>query len=383
MVYFHSTFYYVRYTILLKCWKQVLFVKPFNFKLFVYSIITTIIFFLHQLVNVFFRAVDELLFFRYRRVTIKKPVFIFANPRSGTTYLHHLLTNDNRYAYMKLAHTIFPSVSFFMLYRLLSLIDKKTGNLVKRILGKTAGSLFRRWENIHPLAFNKAEEDEAIYTFALASPAVFLVFPFLHLFKDTWLADNENEKVKTRLMNYYENCIRRFMYAGGRDKIYLSKNVMSSGRINCLMKRFPDARIIYIARNPYEALPSFISMFGVMYSSHSPLIKSNDAAMQAWAWLGISFYKHFHAAKGNNPETDFCGIKYDDLVLHPSLAIEKIYEKLSLDLSPGLKATLDKLETENKRYRSKHVYSLEQYGLSKEIIYSELKFIFDEYGFTQ
>jgi omega-hydroxy-beta-dihydromenaquinone-9 sulfotransferase len=383
MIYFHSSFYYVRYKILLKCWRLVLSRNRFTFKLFFFAVLFTIGFFLHQILNVFFRTIDEIIFFRYRSVSIKQPVFIFANPRSGTTYLHQLMTNDDRYVYMTLAHAIFPSVSFSKLYKLVSFIDSKTGNPVKWLMKKMEAVFFGGWKDIHPLAFNKAEEDEAIYSLALSSPPVFFVFPFLHLVKENWLLDNESEKVRRYMMNYYENSIKRFMYANGKNKVYLSKNVMSSGRINSLLARFPDAKVIYVARNPYEALPSFISMFGIMYPSLSRRIKNDGAEMQAWAFLGIAFYKHLNEARKNIPENNLSEIRYDDLVAEPTVIIERIYSTLQLDISTEMKAKLAGLEQRNKNYKSKHQYSLEQYGLTKNFIYAELKFVFDQFDFKQ
>jgi omega-hydroxy-beta-dihydromenaquinone-9 sulfotransferase len=293
------------------------------------------------------------------------------------------MTHDDRFVYMKLAHTIFPSVSFTKLYKLLSFIDRKTGHPLKWLMKKFESLFFSGWKDIHPLAFNKAEEDEGIYTFALISPAVFLAFPFLHLVKESWLLDNEEEKVKRGIMNYYENCLKRFVYAQGKNKIYLSKNVLSSGRINCLMKRFPDARVVYAVRNPYEALPSFISMFGAMYPALRPSMKDNDEAMKAWAFLGIAFYKHFNEARKNMAANNLAEVKYDDLVAEPSLTIEKIYTTLQFDTSSAMKERLAKLEERNKNYKSRHYYSLEQYGLSKDYIYGELKFLFDQFDFKQ
>ena len=383
MTYFHSSFYYTRYKILLKCWKLVLVGKPFNVKLFFFSFIFTIVFFLHQIINLLFRTIDEIIFFRYRAVKIKQPVFIVANPRSGTTYLHQLMTNDDRYAYMKLAFTIFPSVSFAKLYQLIAFIDRKTGRPMSWLMKKMEAVFFGGWKNIHPLAFNKAEEDEAIYTLALTSPAVLLVFPFLQQVKENWLLDDEPENVKTRMMNYYENCVKRFMYAEGKDKIYLAKNVMSSGRINSLLSRFADAKVIYIARNPYDALPSFISMFAVMYPTHTPHMKDDDAAKKAWALLGIAFYKHLNEARKNIAANDLCELKYDDLVAEPVHTIEKVYTKLQLDMPASMKVKLAELEMRNKNYKSKHYYTLEQYGLNKQEIYQELKFVFDQFGFKE
>lgn len=373
--YFQSSFYYVRYRILFKSWQLVLSRQHFTLKLFLIALIFTVVFFLQQLLSLFFKALDELFFFKYRSIQIKAPVFIIANPRSGTTYLHHLMSKDERFAYMKLAYTIFPSVSFAKLYNLIAKMDKHIGNPIKRLLHFFDSKLYKGWDNIHPMGFNKPEEDEALYTLALTSPAVFLLFPFLHKVKENWLLDNEPAAVRKHMMSYYKNCVQRFMYANGRDKIYLSKNVLSSGRINSLLNTFPDAKIIYLIRNPYEALPSFISMFAVMYSVHSPQLKNTDTALKVWAMLGLEFYKNFDRARSRIAEKNLVDLKYENVIEEPVKAIKTIYEKFNFDMSPVYLNTIEAAQSRSKSYKSKHHYSLEQYGLTKAEIDKELPFI--------
>lgn len=377
MTYFHSSFYYIRYSILFKSWRLVLSKDHFTIRLLLFSLIFTLVFFLHQVLCLLLRAIDEVVFFKYRSVEIKAPVFIIANPRSGTTYLHHLMSKDSHFAYMKLAYTIFPSVSFAKLYNLIATIDKFIGNPVKKTLNYIDSKLYKGWDNIHPMGFNKPEEDEALFTLALTSPAVFLLFPFLHKVKENWMLDNEPEHVKKHMLNYFKNCVQRFMYASGKDKIYLSKNVLSSGRINCLLNYFPDAKIVYLIRNPYEALPSFISMFGVMYDVHSPQLKNDDDALKVWAWLGIDFYKNFNQVRTRIAPQNLVDLKYENLTSHPVATIELIYNKFNFEITPTYRTAIEAEQTRSKSYKSKHHYSLEKYGLTKEEIDSELKFIFD------
>ncbi len=278
------------------------------------------------------------------------------------------MSKDERFAYMKLAYTIFPSVSFAKLYNLIAAIDKRIGNPFKKALHFIDSKLYKGWDNIHPMGFNKPEEDEALYTLALTSPAVFLLFPFLHKVKENWMLDNEPAAVKKHMMSYYKNCVQRFMYANGKGKIYLSKNVLSSGRINCLLDTFPDAKIVYLIRNPYEALPSFISMFGVMYSVHSPKLKSTDAALKVWAMLGLEFYKNFNEARLRIAENNLVDLKYENLIAQPVKTIATIYEKFNFDMPPAYLKTIEAEQSRSKSYKSKHHYSLEQYGLTKEEI---------------
>jgi hypothetical protein len=65
-----------------------------------------------------------------------------------------------------------------------------------------------------------------------------------------------SEKEKQRVMNFYKRCLQRHVYAYGGRKIYLSKSPSFSASVDSIYKTFPDARIIYLVRNPMEVVPS-------------------------------------------------------------------------------------------------------------------------------
>ena len=266
---------------------------------------------------------------------------------------------------------------------MISRIDKALGGHVTKLLDKAAAKMFGGWEEIHAMGFNKAEEDEAPFALSMTSAGIFLLFPYLHLFKEQWLLDNDDEKVKKHLMHYYINCVKRFMYAAGKNKTYLSKNVMMSGRIETLMKFFPDARFIFIVRHPYKVLPSFVSMFAIMYRVHSPQIKDNDAAMQAWAELGMEFYLHFNKFKNNIDNAKIVNLKYDSFVAMPAETVKNIYSQFQFNYSSHFETKLLNEVNLNKHFKSSHSYSLEQYGLSKETIADKLHSVFETYGFDK
>ncbi len=47
---------------------------------------------------------------RIKRVKIKRPVFILGHPRSGTTYLHYVLSQDPRFAFCQTYEGLAPHV---------------------------------------------------------------------------------------------------------------------------------------------------------------------------------------------------------------------------------------------------------------------------------
>ena len=330
------------------------------------------------------RLLDEVLFPSYRKIEINKPVFIIANPRSGTTYLHRLFCLDGeKYNYTLLYHTIFPSITLFKIIDFFGWIDRRTGRPLRKFFDFLDSKLFKGWENIHPMGFNKSEEDEGTYVFTMITAGIFLLCPYLDEIPWVKFPDKMSERARRSLMEFYKSTIQRVAYAQGHQKIFLSKNVMSTGRLASLLEYFPSARIVYIVRNPYSSVPSFISMFSSAWRGHSKDIPENSPHHRAWGQLGMDYYTYFHEKIKLLDERQTITLKYDDLVQHPVETVLSVYEKFDLGISESFITKLKSETSKQKSYRSDHDYSLEQFGMSKQEVLQEIEWVFDKYEFSK
>lgn len=356
--------------------------KHFTIRRFFIGILYALTILIVSILNIVTRLIDELIFPNYRNIHIKQPVFIISNPRSGTTFLHRLMClDDNKFVYNLLYHTTFPSITLYRIIQFFSTIDNKTGKNLFRLLEWINSKMFGGWDDIHATGFNKSEEDEGLHFISGISASVGLVTPFLSEFKELYIPDKLDEKTKAYIKKYYKSTIQRWMYALGSDKIFLSKTVMSSGRLEMLHEIFPDVKIIFLIRNPYQAIPSFTSMFAEPWSLLHPDIKEHSEEYREWGELGIQYYKYFNEQKQNFKKENLITVAYTDLVAHPKETVIKIYEQLKLEITPEFLARLEIATSTAKKYKSTHSYSLETYGFNKAHIYEELHFIFDEFGF--
>lgn len=380
MVIGSAKFYFIRIEVLSKClW---LTLKSFNLRLWVITFFFLIIWVINLLLHILFRLIDEIFYSGFKKIKIKEPVFIIANPRSGTTFLHRIISmDDNRFAYMKFAHTLFCSVSFIKLYNLISRFDKVIGSPIKKFTIWTEGKLFKGWKGVHNMGFSKAEEDEALFAQMMQSSGIFVLFPFLNIIKSTHCLDCESEAVQQNAMDFYESSLKRFMYATGADKIYLAKNVNSTGRIQSILSKFPDARLVFIARNPINTVPSTASMFSAMYPIHSPALSKTDAEYREWCELSITFYIHFNEAQRVFNKDKFFTVEYKDLVNKPLEVVEHIYNRFNWNFSSTFKETLLRDIEKKRQYKSTNYYTLEQYGYTESEIRERLEFVFSEFDF--
>jgi hypothetical protein len=334
-----------------------------------------------HLINLFTRFLDEIFFPGYRSVEIKRPLVISANPRSGTTFLHRLISLDEeRFASFKLRHALLSSISMTKLMDFLTPVDRFFGGPLKRLIDRGFQKGFTRWEGIHKVGFNQPEEDEALFFFLYASPAMYGVFPYFREIPAMRFADDLSSRKRSALVRYYRASVKRFLYIQGRDRTFLLKSVLLSGRLKIMHEVFPDVNMVYLVRNPYDVLPSFVSMFTSFWKKHSPDIPENSEHTREWARLGVDYYKHFHRNRDLFSDSQLAVFRYDDLVRNPREVVESIYRKFGIPLSCRFVARLEREIHKQREYRSRHDYSLERYGISREWVYENLREIFETYG---
>lgn len=354
--------------------------RYFSFRRLIATILFLIILFLLGSLLFVFRLLDEILFFNYRKVSIKEPVFIISNPRSGTTFLHRLMALDeDRYNYTLLYHTVFTSVTLIKFIQLLGRLDQKIGGPLKKLVDLFESALFSGWKNIHPTGFDQSEEDEGMFILPLLSSAVCLVCPYMDELSYLTIPDRLPEFHRRRLKAYYESSMKRFAYATGQQKTILSKNVNSIGRMKTVLEVFPDAKVIYLIRDPKKAVPSFISMFSVTWKLHSPDIAEDAAPYQALGEVAIDFYNYFHEIKENLNSDNLTVIRYKDLIADPISTVQQIYQEFDIPFSPSFLECLTAETQRQRNYSSKHDYSLKRYGLSELTIKERLAKIYLNY----
>jgi hypothetical protein len=330
------------------------------------------------------QTIDRLLFRSHQAQEIRSPFFIIATPRSGTTLLHRALClDDKQFTYFRTYQTLLPSISLYQLVKSFSRLELNQGKLSKKVVGAINRQLFTAWKGIHATSMDDAEEDEGLFIYTFFTPAVYLLFPVIDQIPIFRSSDNLPSKQRKRLMAYYKGCLQRFLFSFGKGRTLLSKNVLSTGRLQSLLETFPDARVVYILRHPYEAIPSLLSLFYAVWQSHSPEISKDSPEMRSLARMGFDYYRYLTNLIHNSNNKQFLCIRYEELIADLEGVVEKIYTYFNLPFDSEFQARLIHLASQEKNYQSAHQYSLEDYGLRREVVFSELKDVFEAYGFSR
>ncbi|HXE52478.1 MAG TPA: sulfotransferase [Tepidisphaeraceae bacterium] len=358
-----------------------LFGSPFRFRRWAYVLFFTALFAVMWMAVTIGRMLDFVFFPRFCRQSVRQPVFIIAPPRSGTTLLQKLMSLDEeRFVYSKMYQLIFPSICYQRIFDAIGWLDRRIGSPLARVVDWLGGKFFGGWDDMHPMRFNQPEEDDGFFVYTFVTEAIFLLFPFIDELWEAGFADALPDRERQKLMAYYRGCLQRQLYANGRNKVILSKATQACGSIRSLLEAFPDARFITIIRHPYQSVASHVSVFYPVWKAHSPEIARDSAVSKSYARLAVEWYRHVHEmSRKIDPKQYYC-VDYRELVSDPRKTIEKIYEHFLMPVSPEFSERLTEAGRRERKFKSAHQYTLEEFGLSREWIGRELGHLMDAYS---
>ena len=338
---------------------------------------------LGALVHWFCFLLDDILFPAHKTQPIEKPLFIVGNLRSGSTFLHRLLSRDSE---------TFTSLTIWDIYLTPSVTQKKITQFFSRLDNKLGGHL-HRWLydfdrrtlgkfKIHPISFFQPEEDENILFHIWDSFWVSFLFPFMDELPNYQHFDEAlAPEHKRRIMAFYKSMLQRHIYATGK-KYYVAKAPAFSAKIETLVEFFPEARIIYLARNPLDMLPSTIS-----WINYARRVFTQPKEKYLYLDEIVDFTQHWyrHPLKylDAHPSPRHLILKYDDLILRPEQTLRAFYEQFGYPDKPGLVDIVDQAVKETLSFRSDHVYSYEEMGFTRQQIIELYADIFERFQFDQ
>ena len=350
----------------------------------VIRILFTLLFPLYELFNGLLLALDFVLFPKFKRLEARRPVFIIGNPRSGTTFLHRVMARDEEnFTTTRLWQLIFPSLTAQYTIRLLGRLDRTLGSPISRALQGPQDRLLKGADKVHKLRLDAPEEDEGFFVHAFASGFLSLIFP-----GPKWRAyqqfDQMAEPRRTRLITFYRRCIQRHLYFDGQNRALLSKNPLFCTKIESLYRAFPQARFVYLVRNPAEALCSIRNMVYEIHKAQGMSIRAGESRRRPHLInFALDSYRHAMEVFDRAPQDSFIFVRYEDLVRAPRKMVERIYEKLEIPLTVAYQHVLDEEEARARAYRSEHEYALEQFDMTHREVEELAGFIYDRFGYAR
>lgn len=279
-------------------------------------------------------ALDEVLYPGDCNTPIEKPVFILGLPRSGTTFLHRSLAQDEQHwSTFKLWQAVFaPSITQRRACQALIALDQRAGHPARALLQRLTQTLAGALDDIHPVSLEAAEEDYLTLLPAAACFVAVLAFPYSPALWQLCDPATMPTAQRDQLITFYRRMLQKHMRDDGRT--LLSKNAAFGGWAGLLAEAFPDARFIVCIRDPDRGLSSQLSsirdgQIGLGSEPDDPRIQQHFADMFRSQYLALQQQVQMHAAR-------MSVVDMDDLRANPAAEIERLSNALDLDISAQL-----------------------------------------------
>jgi len=322
-----------------------------------------------------------------RKIEVREPVFIFAPNRSGTTLLITLLAQDSRFTAPRLweyfiALAVSERKAIWGIGKLANKLGLPTQKLLTSIeRSLTSGKRNEVYDRAHHLAINGIEEDNLYLLHLPSGYDPMSMFPFPEIMLD--YADYDRKipaERKRKDMAFLKSMVKRHVAAHG-GKRYLSKITTLSGAVPSILATFPDAKIIHLVRHPAKVVPSAMKLWTGLWIRHGC---SGDLTKLAPVILEQNriWYTRLHEDTAHLPPNRYIRVAYEDVVLNMENTVRKIYEQFEIPLTDEFLAKVREMQEQERHYRSRNFYTLEEVGLSMEAIAEAFAEIAPAYGFT-
>ena len=284
---------------------------------------------------------------------------------------------------MKLWEILFaPSVTQKQIFKALGKLDSCCGNPLYRMARAIEKNLYKNITAFHPFSLFEADEDHMVMLHIFSSAAAFLVLPFEDVLWPYFLFDQELDAARrARVMKFYKRCVQNHLYVFGRDKQFLSKNPMFSTMVQSLDETFPDAKYVCMARTPFETVPSTISMFSYYFNALLSPVEPHPFADELVDMLQLYYSYPLEKIAALPPDRQQV-IDYTTLVEYPAKTVTGLCERFGIAMSPAYEQ-LWQQKGKERRYKSRHTYQLDQFGLTREEIVRKFENVFDRFGFDK
>ncbi len=281
-------------------------------------------YYLSKLVSILISPFSIIENMRYKKLLKNKPlegdpVFVLGHWRSGTTFVHNVLSCDKQFGYTTTYQTVFPNVMLF------------AQGMFKWVMASVMPN--KRPMDSLELKPDLPQEEE----FALSGMIPYNYYNFWFFPKDMMeycerylLMNKLTEEERTAFQETFVKLVKLSMHNTG-GKRYLSKNPPHTGRVDELLKIFPNAKFIYLMRNPYTVFESTRGFFTKTIQPLKLQDISNEELQESFVEVYKRLYDKYQEDKKLIPEGNLIEIKFEDFEADAIGATRRIYETLSID----------------------------------------------------
>jgi omega-hydroxy-beta-dihydromenaquinone-9 sulfotransferase len=308
-----------------------------------------------------------------RRSRLHRPIVIVGNPRSGTTFLHRFLVDQRLGAGLRLWEMMFPSLFLRRLIR----------PLLPRL---EAISPARHHSTVaHDTSLTSVETDDASMLFRFFDGFFLYGFIFSFAEKDyRGMFDPEQRDTSKRDFAWFERIWRDNAFRHESHRV-VAKLFSVGTRMPRFLERFPDARILYMVRDPIQVIPSALSLvtgvldkrFGFWTLPAPTRARFIERLYGALVLLLKTFHEDWVA--GRVPRDRVMIVRFDRLMQDFDGLMGEILTFIEAEKTPALESEIARVAAEQREFKSQHKYDAQKFGIEAERIRRDCAFVYETF----
>jgi hypothetical protein len=288
------------------------------------------------------------------RVPVSKPLFLVGFGRTGSTFLHHLLARDPQARAPRLWELLQPSPP----------PRPETYDTDPRIrrLEMRLSSQSIMMPDFHKIHESDARAPEECNHMMWHGPQhIALGFRSSDYWR--WFRNLSSSQLHV-LYACYKLQVQhlQLFHRGGH---WVSKSLTHAHFFPVLFQIFPDARIVRLHRDPCQIIPALASIMAHVQVPYAGRIDFHEHGQRMLNLFCESMHETMQIDKEVSSE-HFIDVLFDDLTRDPIGTVRAIYSKFDYRYTAEFDSGIRRYsETDSINRKYKHVYTLEQFGLSR------------------
>lgn len=303
---------------------------------------------------------------------IRRPLFIVALPRTGTTLLYNLLAQDPGARPLMMWEAILPVPRS-------QRPGRQTDSRILRavLVGKALNRLAPNLSTVHPVTPKGPEECSRLQmnTFVTAYATMEHFVPSYQ----RWFLQQPDE-VLERAYGDYRHQLQVLQWQRPGSGHWVLKSPAHVLATKALLGVFPDACVVQLHRDPHKVIPSLCSLYAIYQGIASDQVRCRQLGAQVLE-LCMEGHRRSYQVRQSSLPGQILDVHYQDLMADPIAATRRIYSHFDYAWSDAFGQRAEAwLRDHPKDRHGKHRYDLDQFGLSRELIDRSFQDYCQHYG---
>ena len=332
-----------------------------TFNVWITPIFTGLLITLLRIIVGISRILDHIIFPKIGN-HLKEPIIIVGNPRSGTTFLHRFLIKQGFGVGSQLWQMVYPSV-----------ILQKILKPILPIMEFISPARHHSTE-AHKTSLTSVETDDVSLLFRYFDGfflyGFFLTFDKEDLFH--WV-DPKMRNTSKRDFSWFESLWQRNLVANKGER-YIGKLFSLSSNLPEFQKYAPDAKIIYMIRDPLSVIPSGLSLVTSVLDKKFNFWSLDESIRTRFInrlyCALIELLNRFHEDWVNNniDKEKVLIIRFDTMMSNFETVMDDLTSFIQKKPTSRLQKAIKKTADNQRAFKSNHKYDLEKFGLTEKQI---------------